>query len=276
MPDIATAVLRICDDPDGSPKDLCHIIEQDASIAMRVLRAAGSAYYGQRGAMNLTQAVSLLGMGTIRSMVLGCVLRGMVEMPICSKRFRRHEFWRHTLGTAVAAKMIAKMRLPFVAEDLYCAGLLHDIGMVTMDRFAPDDLDRAITYADVKKIPIRQAERECLGYDHQQVGQIMAERWGLPDLISKCLSHYHAPEELEDSQKAVMIVAVANAISKHVGFDIETNEVAIPPKQEWLDQLEISDEHLQLIETTLAHEVEEAEMAIGIKPTPVHIQAVGH
>jgi HD-like signal output (HDOD) protein len=275
MPDIAVAVLRICDDPDGSAKELCAIIEKDASIAMRVLRAAGSTYYGQRGAMNLRQAVSLLGMGTIRSMVLGCVLRGMVEVPVCSKRFRRQEFWRHTLGTAVVGKMIAQMRLPFVAEDLYCAGLLHNIGMVTMDRFAPDDLDRAIHYADVKNLPIRVAEKEVLGYDHREVGEIMAERWGLPPLITKCLTHYHAPFELEDSQNAVVIIAVANCLAKHVGFDIKLAEVAEAPDQAWLDALELTEDHLVLIKNALETQIEEAELAIGIKPSRVHVEAIG-
>jgi HD-like signal output (HDOD) protein len=275
MPDIAVAVLRVCDDPDGSAKELCDIIERDASIAMRVLRAAGSAYYGQRGAMNLRQAISLLGMGTIRSMVLGCVLRGMVESQTLSKRFRRHEFWRHSLGTAVAGKLIAQMRLPFIAEDIYCAGLLHNIGLVTMDRFAPADLDRAIQYADIKRLPLRQAETEVLGYDHRQVGEVMANRWGLPPLISICLKNYHAPFEAEDSRIAVTIVAVANSLAKHVGFDIKIAEVAEPADPAWLDELEITDEHILLITNALVTQVEEAELAIGIKPTPAHVHAVG-
>ena len=60
----------ICQDPNASISDLARVIEEDPMLVANLLKVANSPLYGfRREIKNVTQAVSLFGMSTTRSLV---------------------------------------------------------------------------------------------------------------------------------------------------------------------------------------------------------------
>ena len=67
------------------------------------------------------------------------------------------------------------------AEEVFICGLLHDIGKIMLLRADgenyPDVLDKK------SESDLLNWENETFGYDHSQVGAIVARGWKLPDEV---------------------------------------------------------------------------------------------
>lgn len=82
---IAGEVCAICQDPNSSIADLVKVIERDPGIIIDILRIANSPIYGfTREILNISQAVSLFGMGTIKGFVISSVVRKNMKVSLDS------------------------------------------------------------------------------------------------------------------------------------------------------------------------------------------------
>lgn len=82
---IVGEVCSICQDPNSSIADLVKVIERDPGIIIDILRISNSPIYGfTREILNISQAVSLFGMGTIKGFVISSVIRKNVKMNLDS------------------------------------------------------------------------------------------------------------------------------------------------------------------------------------------------
>ena len=107
--------------------------------------------------------------------------------PCCSKlsfpgasfleNFDRENFLRHCLGTGLAAQLLcieAGLSEQYDSYKLINYGLIHDIGILALDRCLPVTLNRIFQIATEERIPILQAEVKVLGpvypFRHWRVG----------------------------------------------------------------------------------------------------------
>ena len=92
--------------------------------------------------------------------------------------------------------------------EAFTAGLLQDMAVPVLavahpDRYAPL-YARSETDATA---PLPRMELDEFGYDHAQVGAMMAESWGLPEsLILAIADHHHLGERAPDAVEAVSLV----------------------------------------------------------------------
>ena len=119
--------------PLTSASDLSAIITVDQALTAKVLRLANSAFYGFPFRIkNITQAVSILGFDTIRNLALTVsVYKVFTGEP--GSDFSHAEFWKHCVGVAICANLLAKKIKYKSPEGAFTAGLLHDIGKTFFD-----------------------------------------------------------------------------------------------------------------------------------------------
>lgn len=80
---IVGEVCSICQDPNSSIADLTKVIERDPGIIIDILRISNSPIYGfTREILNISQAVSLFGMGTIKGFVISSVIRKNMKISL--------------------------------------------------------------------------------------------------------------------------------------------------------------------------------------------------
>lgn len=80
---IVGEVCSICQDPNSSIADLVKVIERDPGIIIDILRISNSPIYGfTREILNISQAVSLFGMGTIKGFVISSVIRKSMKLSL--------------------------------------------------------------------------------------------------------------------------------------------------------------------------------------------------
>lgn len=226
MPAVAMELLTTLSGGDADVDALAQRIAQDQAIAARVLRVANSPFYGLQARVgSIHDAIVVLGFTAVRSLVLAAAVVTALPPGSCPG-FVPSRFWRHVLGTAVAAQALAKA-LRHKADGLFIAGLLHDIGRLVMVSVYPEHYARVIALANERDSRLLDVETEVFGFDHTAVGAALARHWNFPEDIVEALACHHNPELAHPGSLAA-VVHYADAIAKALDLE-EAENTQTPP-----------------------------------------------
>jgi HD-like signal output (HDOD) protein len=181
MPQVMVRFLEVAEDPDYQYDELVEVLGTDPGTVGDVLRLANSAFFGVTNQIDsLKQALTLLGLKRVRSLVIG---RYMVDEVAKSapKSVNLGYYWRRSLATAVLAARFGAVHRTQDRDAAFIAGLLADMGIVVMARgLGPDYDDIARRYAPGCNDDISAMERTRFGVTHAQVSAMVLEHWKLP------------------------------------------------------------------------------------------------
>jgi putative nucleotidyltransferase with HDIG domain len=196
LPFVARKLLETISDENVSIDELTAIIEKDQTIAARVLKISNSAIYGLRHEVtSLQQAIMVLGFKTIRSLVLSVSTKSL------HKKFGMTEkmIWDHSVGAAIATKMISSDLGSDVKDIAFIGGLMHDMGKVFMNNETPEAFSEVMMKMYNDGIESITAEEEIYGYNHAEIGSRVIAKWGLSPVLVKILEMHHLSNtSLED------------------------------------------------------------------------------
>ncbi len=197
LPTLPRTVLRITElvnDPRASAKDLSIIITDDQVLTARLLKLVNSSFYGfPQRVSTVTGAIVLLGFDAIRNLLLTTSVLDLFPARIAHVRRDQEQLWDHSLGCAIGAKAIGNFLRHDKLEELFVAGLLHDIGKIVEMMFLPDEFARITERVRAEGVLISSAEQELLGCTHADIGRLLAERWNLPAKLVGVIARHHTP-----------------------------------------------------------------------------------
>ena len=175
---------------DPSPKRVADLVAQDPSLTTRVLRLSNSSFFrNSRQIGNAEEAVSMLGMTHVRSLVMAAALGSSFKnVPGVNLT----QFWRYSLRVGDISRSLAGV-LRQNESNAYTAGLIHAIGDLVMHIAMPDEigpLDMGTPPLDLNRAA---AEQTRFGYTYADVGAAMVERWNFPTPIVNALRHQVSP-----------------------------------------------------------------------------------
>jgi len=213
MPSLSTTVgkvMEICSRTDASPNELNKVISLDPVLTGQVLRLINSAYYSLVNKVtSLTRAITMLGMNTVKNMALSTAIIRSVAGAKKSRALPTTKFWAHSIGAGVSAKLLGEVKgIPVMErEELFLAGLLHDLGKVPFG----DEYIEVLNIAKFEQLPLNRVELEIMGIDHQEVGMMIADKWKLNKVITQCIGSHHKVENLTgELGLQVALVALGN------------------------------------------------------------------
>lgn len=215
---MAELIQALNDDIDLN--ELGRIISKDPSMTMNVLKVANSAFYGLRNKVaTIEHAVRMLGTREITSLCIACSACSVLKPASRQPTIDLTLFWRHSVAAGVFSKLLASELNIGLLNNIYLAGLIHDVGKIVLDRFAHDVYLDVLRVTYTERISVLEAEKRVIGASHDMVGAWLMEKWQLPVLFSQvALYHHstiHAPEEC---LIAAAIVAFANHLAKLKSF----------------------------------------------------------
>ena len=263
LPQIVSAVLKLADDPNASARAMEQVIERDPSITAKLLRVSNSAYYGLSQVSSVNRAISVLGMNTVRSLVVSIAYQQLVSGKVCSTKFDKTQFWLHSLAVGTACRILGKMKEPVMAEELYSAGLMHDVGILALDRFAPEELDSALALVEEEDLPLSISECRVFGFEHSVVGNLLITKWGLSGLAGDAIRYHKSPEKIPEDKRFLHVVAAADAVANEAGFtnqDAENDGV----HHTTMDYLQLPEAQLEIIKNVIVLEVGKAQEVFQI------------
>lgn len=263
LPQAVSAVLRLADDPNANQRELERAFEKDPAITAKILKVANSSFYGGVKVPSIGRAISFLGATTIRSLVIGIAFQQATGSKSSVLLFDKQDFWRHSLAVAVACRILGKLKAPSRSEELYCTGMLHDIGLLVMDRFLPDSFDEAIRHSKQYGLQLHEAEEKILGYHHATVGGLLAESWGLSEAMKRGIQFHHNPTADDKCYETTSLVAAANVLAYDTGYGNQGQHLR-PEDRVVVEELELPDDQLTVIAQVIQTEVDKTCEAFNI------------
>ena len=214
---VVQKIMQVASNPNASAKEVSQVISADPSLSSRILKIANSAYYGiPRKISVLSEAVMILGFKTVRNLALSVFtydrfFKGSNEQ----SSIDRKRLWRHFVTTAVISETLASIVGYPVKEELFIAGLLHDIGKIVYDVITPKILASVYEVASKTKKTFTDVERDLEIPHHGIIGAKLLEKWNFPDLIITTVENHHDPSSVRDSvySEIVSMVHISNVLA---------------------------------------------------------------
>lgn len=133
MPDVALRIRRAAEDSATGVGEIAGLIQEDASLAAYCVRCANNALYaGAFEVQGPREAIMRLGTTVTRDLVLSHTLRRMFRTNHPTLRQPMLAAWRHSCEIGALSYVLARTLPECDAEQALLAGLVHDIGEVTL------------------------------------------------------------------------------------------------------------------------------------------------
>jgi HD-like signal output (HDOD) protein len=268
LPQVVSAAFRMADDPTATAADLQKLIQQDAALTAKILKVVNSPMFGVGNVTSINRAVSVIGMSRVRSLITSFALQNLVAERESASRFNKLEYFRHSLAVATTARLISKKNAAIQGEEMYVAGLLHDIGLLLMDKFCPDILDSAIRYAQLEGVPMCRAEEALTDFTHAQLGGFLARRWGFGEFVATAIENHDLPVDAEGHNACTKILAVSNVIAHATGFTNQVPSVFYELSDEMLEAVGLSPEEVETMKDQICSELQEIEQGFALSKAP--------
>jgi putative nucleotidyltransferase with HDIG domain len=230
LPFVARKLLETISNENASIENLSDIIEKDQTIAARVLKISNSALYGLRQEVtSLQQAIMILGLKTIRSLVLSVSTKSLYKQFGITEKM----MWDHSVGAAVATKMISGNLGSEVKDVAFIGGLMHDVGKVFMNNETHDAFAEVMMKIYNDGIDSISAEEQVFGYTHADIGAKVIAKWGLSPVLVQILELHHLNGTGLDTikepavAKGVACVNLADNICKVLGIGYRESDDSI-------------------------------------------------
>ena len=209
FPDIYVRLKEVLDSPTSSADDVAKVVSADPGVSSKLLKLVNSPFFGLAGKVDsVPHAVSLVGLKEVATIALGIsTIDYFKDIP--EELIELKQFWRHSLSCAVFAKLIAKA-VGASSDRLFTAGLLHDCGRLIMYKNMPYASVQSLLYARGNIVPLVEAEKETLDFDHQDVAGILLKQWGFPEDLQSIISNHHSPDKAFDPKEAAVVQLADN------------------------------------------------------------------
>ena len=272
FPSTVDKVMEICGESNTSPTDLTKVISLDPVLTGKIMQLVNSAYFSlSRDIISLVRAVIMLGMNTVKNLVLGATVLNAFGKRRNFRALNMDMFWEHSLGVGVIAKLIAKKRNMdnTLLEGYFIAGLLHDIGKIPLNSRFSNDYVNIIKVSEKEPQPLFMSEKKLLGIDHTHVGNLIAEKWKLGEEISDSITYHHTPETYQGVQNDMLFTVILSDYYANItGIGFSGNhyvENFYPEAIKYLgDHTDLSFDDIDGFSSEIKQEIEKAQIFLKI------------
>jgi HD-like signal output (HDOD) protein/ActR/RegA family two-component response regulator len=204
--------------PATSTRHIARIVERDAGVTGRLLRAVNNAFFAPlQRVTSAQQAVSHLGTEMLTGLVLSLECFGnfedtLAECSLVPASLERKAF----LAASITGELLSDQTQ---RQDAFLAALLHDCGLLLAAARQPSLVAKAVQAATADSTSLPVAERKLWGTSHAEIGAYLLGLWGLPYPVVEGVARVHSSELLTgpdvDVATAVHIAAALAEAAMH-------------------------------------------------------------
>jgi putative nucleotidyltransferase with HDIG domain len=217
LPDVVVRVLNLLSRTDTEPSHIETYLRFDQVLVAKMLGMVNSPFYGlSRRVGTVRDAIMILGFRGLRSLILASSTAKFLARDFRCYGFADRGLWLHSISVATGARTLCR-RLGGASEaceQLFVAGLLHDIGKMLL---APYMVERRIgvgTNGSAAEI-----ERTHIGIDHTEAGALVAAKWNLSVETQEIIKHHHDDGAIGPHGQ-VALVNIANKLAAERRFGL--------------------------------------------------------
>jgi HD-like signal output (HDOD) protein len=244
--DVAGKVLALLDDPDCGVSDLSDIIRHEPALTANLLKLANSAYFGLPGKIiDAKQAIVYLGMSQVVDLVLLVSCSNSFSGSLEGYGLKAGELWKSAVSGAIIANDLAQLKGLKQGSLIFTGALLRDIGKVVLDQFINPAISKIMDRVTDQSITFAEAERQVLGFDHVQVGAMVAKNWNFPDALQCVIRYYHSPLEAKGCFLEASVVHLADALCRKLEIGPGVDDRSYPEDERVVRSLGLDASRIQ-------------------------------
>ena len=236
MPEIAMKVFSMLDDGNFSLTEFENTILEDQNLTVSILKIANApSYKTGKSANTLSDAIMIIGLDNLLALVSIISLTNEI-----SGKYLDPELMRHSIAVSSASALLAQKIKGLKREEALVAGLIHDIGKTVLSVNANEQYKAIKSRAKKEGRPFIEIEDELLGFNHCNIGSILAIKWKFPKIYEYVIKHHHEDkiegrsikkDTLTYEDLLCSVVRVANYIAHDSDVGVEK------PFETWLSDL---------------------------------------
>jgi HD-like signal output (HDOD) protein len=253
VPSVLKQLSTIIENPKISLNEISHFVSKDPALTTKILQMVNSALYGFPGRISsVNHAVMLLGLNVVKGLLLSVSVFEIMHKAMMGLR-------EHSIGVAIASKVIAQKKGLKEPEEVFVAGLLHDVGKVILILMYPEEYDRAVKESEASSIAIFDAERNHFSETHAAVAGWLSEKWHFPRKLCDSLANHHRPQVSTLAPLETSIVHMADILVKARGIGFSGDNLVPELNPQAHEILGLTEADLREVLKELEDSVEQTE-----------------
>ena len=218
MPQVVREIQAVVKRPKSTSEEIAQVIEKDPVISLRLISVSNSPIYrGVSEIQDVKSALPRLGLKETLNIVLAIANKSLYSTDKVQFKILMDQMWVHSLATAYGSKLIAQKLKLADSEKFFLMGLTHDIGKIL--------LLKAFTDISKEKNLNMNAVTANIQEAHLSLGSLLLKRWKFDDEFINVLTHHEDKELSPDTEKEILVVHLANMLTRHIGFSLHDDEI---------------------------------------------------
>lgn len=212
LPEVCRQLSRLLDDSDCTNIELAELISYDPVLAAKLIGMANDPHDSEPPVDSISAAIARVGSNRLRGLLVSTTATNAFSR-VESEIVEMDNYWHHSVCCALASETLARQLGLSLPEQLFVAGLMHDIGQLVIYQVVPDLASKVLRKAGEQESYRYRMEREIIGFTHADVGRELLSRWRLPEMIQQVVQFHHEPQLAGKYTVPASIVHIATAVS---------------------------------------------------------------
>ena len=197
IPSIVYELNEVIANPLSSADQMAQVINKSPSLTALLLKIVNSSFYGLPSRVDrVSLAVTLIGTRELSALALGISILSMFKK-IPSSLLNMHSFLQHSLACGIVSRLLAAQKNMRQTEQMFTAGLLHDLGRLILFIYFPEETLSVLRDAlENSTCLLRRWRKKRLGCHHGHIGKYLLNRWRLPLILENAVCFHHEPRRV--------------------------------------------------------------------------------
>ncbi|MDO9140887.1 MAG: response regulator [Methylobacter sp.] len=223
LPKIYQELNAAITDEDSTIRDIADIFARDMVLSAKLLQLVNSPYFGlKRTVSNLTDAISLIGLKKLSSLVLSVHIR--TSFPANNPDIQGYieYLWQDACRASELARLISlsEEQQEDRPDQAYLGGLLHNMGLLIFLSRGGDKLKNLISAVQNTDTPIAELETAIFGFTRSEAAAYVLSLWKIPPRIIEAILLQNTPMDSDyEGVNALTAVHVAACLLNPTGQD---------------------------------------------------------
>ncbi len=215
-PTVFRRLTQLLNDAQDNSEEIIEIISFDPGLTARVLKAANGKSGGSiKKIDNVYDAVSTIGVNDL-SILVTTITAVDSFRHVGTDLVDMDNFWNHSVCCGLAGRILAERCGQASPEQVFIAGVLHDIGQLVIYDALPELATAVLRKAGEAESYRYRAEKEIIGITHAEIGAELIRSWGLPEQLGEMVRFHHEPIKAVDYPVETALVHISTGLSNQI------------------------------------------------------------
>lgn len=250
IPEVASKIINMIGNPDVSFKLMAEEISKDQSMTTNILKLCNSAYFSKgKEITSIDRAIVTLGLKEVKDIIMVVATKPVLNKLVIGYDLAKGDLWKQGLVVGTLSKKIALLiKRKDIADVVFTGGIIHNVGKIVLALFVQSTFKDILEAVKTGNISFNKAERNIMGYDHQEVGERILTKWKFPPVLKSIVRFYLEPEDAPDEYKLeVAIVHLSNSFSLMAGIGIGSDGMYHELNKKAIEKVGLSENQIEEI-----------------------------